>query len=248
VVEIVTDLDRLGVLPLDGVLADGTRVQVVVVTDGAKWLVSRLKPLLPGAIWVLDAWHAVETLNEYATELYGKGKAASRRLYAQLVELLTGRRPTRQRRRSKPRAGQPKRKGSRGRGKRDPRRAYEEGYGIEALLRFLREYRVDPGHESVHDKLIERLEDNEWRMDYPALRARGLQIGSGAMESIHRNGSQLRLKLPGARWRPETAQAVMNLRMLDIAGRWDDFWRQEAISDVLAKAFRPREEAAPVVV
>ena len=102
-----------------------------------------------------------------------------------------------------------------------------------------RTYRVDPEHEELHGKFIKRLEEEQWRMDYPAYRARGLQIGSGAMESIHRNGSQLRLKLPGARWLVKTAQAVMNLRMLEIAGRWDDFWAQDGIVGVLVEAFTP---------
>ena len=242
VVRIVGDLNRLGVLPSDGVFMDGTEAQLVVVTDGAKWLVGRLKPLLPGAVWVLDAWHAMEMLAEYAAALFGKGSGPARHLYATLVELLTGRRPKRQRRRHEPRTGQRKRKR---RGScHDHRRAFEEGYGIKPLLRFIRDYLVDPEHDAVHAKFIERLEGDQWRMDYPAFRARGLQIGSGAMESIHRNGSQLRLKLPGARWLVETAQAVMHLRMLEIAGRWDDFWAQDQLVEVMVEAFTPREKAA----
>ena len=67
-------------------------------------------------------------------------------------------------------------------------------------------------------------------------------MGSGAMESIHRNGSQQRLKLPGARWTQDTAQALLHLRMMRIAGRWDDFWSQDKVDDVLLRAFRPAEE------
>lgn len=237
VVEIVNDLNRLGILPSDGVFADGTQAQVVLVTDGAKWLVGRLQPLFPGAVWVLDAWHAMQILNEYAAAQFGKGSVAAKHHYSTLVELLTGRSPKRSRQCYPPRKGQrkPKRRSPR----RDDRRAFEEGYGIEPLLEFVRAYRVDPEHEELHGKFIKRLEEEQWRMDYPAYRARGLQIGSGAMESIHRNGSQLRLKLPGARWLVKTAQAVMNLRMLEIAGRWDDFWAQDGIVGVLVEAFTP---------
>jgi hypothetical protein len=46
------------------------------------------------------------------------------------------------------------------------------------------------------------------RIDYLAYRARGLQIGSGAMGSLHRTGSQVRLKRPGAKWPAKNAQAI----------------------------------------
>jgi hypothetical protein len=73
-------------------------------------------------------------------------------------------------------------------------------------------------------------------MDYLGARARGMQIGSGAMESLHRTGSQLRLKLPGARWRPVAAQALLNLRALELSGRWDEFWSHDGLSQLLDDA------------
>ncbi len=126
----------------------------------------------------------------------------------------------------------------------DPAVAYEAGFGPAALIEFLKGYLVDAGKEEVHAKFIKRLKGNQWRMNYPAYRAHGLQVGSGAMESIHRNGSQLRLKVSGARWRTDTAQALMNLRMLEIGGRWSEFWRHDGLADVLAAAFTPASETA----
>jgi len=46
------------------------------------------------------------------------------------------------------------------------------------------------------------------------------------MESLHRNAAQIRLKRPGARWLPETAEAVFSLRMLVLVGREEEFWSQ----------------------
>ena len=66
----------------------------------------------------------------------------------------------------------------------------------------------------------------------------GYQIGSGAMESLHRTASQLRIKRPGPGWLPETAQAVFNLRMLALVGRWDEFWNQPDLPDRLLTAFQ----------
>jgi hypothetical protein len=53
---------------------------------------------------------------------------------------------------------------------------------------------------------------NAARMDYPAAKAAGLPIGSGAVESLARHLVQLRLKRPGARWTPAGAQAILTLR------------------------------------
>ncbi len=49
------------------------------------------------------------------------------------------------------------------------------------------------------------------RMDYPAFRAAGLPIGSGAVESSARHLVQQRLKRAGCRWSEVGAQAVLSL-------------------------------------
>ena len=86
-------------------------------------------------------------------------------------------------------------------------------------------------------------------MDYRAYLAQGLQIGSGAMESLHRQASQLRLKLPGATWLEDSSQAILNFRMLELVGRSGEFWAQGDIPSQIAKAFskppeRPQEPCA----
>jgi hypothetical protein len=60
---------------------------------------------------------------------------------------------------------------------------------------------------------------NAARMDYPAAKAAGLPIGSGAVESLARHLVQLRLKRPGARWAPAGAQAILTLRAHLQSGR-----------------------------
>ncbi len=64
-----------------------------------------------------------------------------------------------------------------------------------------------------------------------------MQIGSGAMESLHRTASQVRLKLAGARWTADRATAVLNTRLMLLAGRWDAFWTQPDLTTTLAAAF-----------
>ena len=60
---------------------------------------------------------------------------------------------------------------------------------------------------------------NAGRMDYPAVKAAGLPIGSGAVESLARHLVQLRMKRPGARWSRAGAQAIVTLRAHLQSGR-----------------------------
>jgi hypothetical protein len=68
--------------------------------------------------------------------------------------------------------------------------------------------------------LLTYLQHNRGRMLYGSYRARGLMIGSGPIESAHRNVIQQRLKLAGQRWSPVGAQAVLNLRLLHKSSHW----------------------------
>ena len=64
------------------------------------------------------------------------------------------------------------------------------------------------------------LEANRSRMDYKAYRARGLCIGSGAIESANQAVVQVRLKRSGQRWSRRGAQRVLNLRTCWMSERW----------------------------
>lgn len=83
--------------------------------------------------------------------------------------------------------------------------------------------------------------NNDHRIDYATYRWRGFQIGSGAMESQHRTGSQTRTKRAGARWLPGTLDAIFNLRMLDMVGRWDEYFAQEPLNNSSENAFQVPE-------
>lgn len=243
VVELVEQLAELGVLPRDlsyrarkgdGEEAVPVQAALVVITDGAKWLHKRLEPVLPPATWLLDAYHAFEYLNDYAATLYGKGTKPTRQLYAMLVMMLMGRPPRVPRSVQRPRTwrrGRPRRRESV-----DYDKLVSQGHGIDKVIAFLETYLVDDRHKVMHIAFVERLRAARERMDYLGARSRGMQIGSGAMESLHRTGSQLRLKRPGARWRPEAAQAVLNLRALELSGRWNEFWSQRDLELVLDRA------------
>jgi len=51
-------------------------------------------------------------------------------------------------------------------------------------------------------------------MKYKTFKEQGLLIGSGAIESAHRDMLQQRLKLSGQRWTKKGLQQIANLRIL----------------------------------
>ena len=76
--------------------------------------------------------------------------------------------------------------------------------------------------EKAREKILNYYRANAYRMDYPRYHQRGLQLGSGAIEAAHRTVAQSRLKLSGQRWSKKGAQHVLNLRVLNMNGRWTE--------------------------
>jgi len=72
-------------------------------------------------------------------------------------------------------------------------------------------------------------------MNYAELPARGVQIGSGAMEALHpspvKQGSNAR---EHGGYPEPPSQAILNLRMMDLAGRGDELWDHPGLPSRLA--------------
>jgi hypothetical protein len=69
-------------------------------------------------------------------------------------------------------------------------------------------------------KLKEYYLRNMHRMYYGTFRKNGVIIGSGAIESAHRNVIQKRLKLSGQRWSIRGARAMLQLRVTKKSAKW----------------------------
>lgn len=82
-----------------------------------------------------------------------------------------------------------------------------------------------PAARAAHRDLLAYLRGQVHRMDYPAYRAKGWQIGSGPVESACKQVGQ-RLKGSGMRWGEPGADAVCHLRALfrSEPGQWDAYW------------------------
>jgi hypothetical protein len=74
---------------------------------------------------------------------------------------------------------------------------------------------------TAHRYLTER----RAQLNYAQARAAGLPIGSGEIESGHRHVVQRRLKLAGAWWKEQNAEAMLGLRAQRASGLWESYWQ-----------------------
>lgn len=70
------------------------------------------------------------------------------------------------------------------------------------------------------ERLIRYYTRNQHRMYYGFYRERKLLIGSGAIESAHREVIQHRLKRSGQRWSKPGAQQIAQLRVAKKSNHW----------------------------
>jgi hypothetical protein len=245
VVDAFSWLNSHGILPPDGDYGDGVVAKLCWLSDGMPWFSDHILPLFLSPVVILDVYHLLERLAAYAALCYGKGSRAARRWYSMAVKLVCG--PKAKKRKPKPRRGTGGRAGKRvpktrahQRTTEPPERAYKMVKDLGLLLAST--HPKTKKAEKAKQKLGWYIIGNVFRMDYATYRYRGYQIGSGAMESIHRQGSQIRTKLPGASWLEYTSQAIFNVRMMRLAGNWDRFWHQEDLAEKLVHGFEQARE------
>ena len=212
-------LQQVGILPADGDYGDGVVAQVSLLTDGQEWIADYVLPLFPGAIVALDPYHVVQHVAEAAKKAY-PGKKGERKVTKTLKKARKALGIRKRRGRTVYRKG-------RNRLLHKTRKTGYDGTGQRLLDEVLRPLLAEASRGKKRIKqAIGYVERNLFRLDYGDLRTRGFQIGSGAMESLHRTASQVRLKRAGCHWTEEASQAILNLRMLGLSGRWKEYWDQ----------------------
>src|SRR4029077_12036747 len=106
------------------------------------------------------------------------------------------------------------------------------GYVIGDLRRKLGEGNFKKSKRGALKKAIRYLHRNRRFMHYDKYIARGYPIGSGVAEGACRHLVRDRMECTGMRWSVAGAQAVLDLRAVEINGDWTSFWeyrtRQES--------------------
>ena len=90
--------------------------------------------------------------------------------------------------------------------------------GISPVIKTLNKL---PNKTEKLKQLIGYYKNHEKRMQYHLFRNKGLVIGSGAIESAHKDVLQKRLKLSGQRWTKQGLQQMAQLRVVYKSGEWN---------------------------
>lgn len=100
------------------------------------------------------------------------------------------------------------------------------GESFEALWQTLAETRSRfraPAKRKALDDLMRYLGQRQEKVNYPAFRAAGLDIGSGPTESMCKSLSR-RMKGIGMRWTACNAESVVALECLHQSDLWSAYW------------------------
>jgi hypothetical protein len=95
---------------------------------------------------------------------------------------------------------------------------------IEELKDALKGGKLSKSKREALEKVIGYLENGQECMKYDEYLAQGYPIGSGVIEGACRNLVKDRMELTGMRWCIEGAEAVLQMRSVDINGLWEKFW------------------------
>ncbi len=156
--------------------------EVVAIGDGAHWIWRLVEEHFPGAIQIVDWYHATQYIWKVAHAVYGEGSDLAKQwAKSRLDELWDGK--------------------------------------VDEVLLHCQEH-ASAG-EVVH-QAITYYTNNRERMRYPEYRAKGLQIGSGSVESGCKHVIGARLKGAGMIWSVAGARAVAHVRARLKSRRWEE--------------------------
>jgi hypothetical protein len=99
---------------------------------------------------------------------------------------------------------------------------------LESLKRESKRYRGDK--RKAIKSLFDYIETNEQAMRYDVFRARGYDIGSGAVEGACKNVVGKRLKQSGMIWTRSGSSSVLALRVIWLNHRWQQLWSDKPLA------------------
>lgn len=192
------DVERAGCLLYRAALRVGLGVKTKIhgLGDGARWIEDQMKRVFCKNVkYLVDFYHVSEYLAAAAEHSWTSEKEAWRKESQDLLK---------------------------------------QSKHEEVLERLSRRLPLDwnekkETEEWVEDTPVEKcyryLDNRKDSLDYKDALDKDLPIGSGEIESSHRHVIQKRLKIAGAWWKPETAEWMLNLRILRANNDWEDYWQ-----------------------
>lgn len=154
--------------------------EVIAIGDGAHWIWNLVAEQFPGAMQIVDWYHASQYVWQVANAVYGEETDLAKQwAHQRLDDLWAGK--------------------------------------VACVLEQFERYR---GHGKTVQEAISYYTHNQHRMAYATYRARGIQVGSGSIESGCKHVVGARLKQAGMIWDVEGARAVAKVRTRLKSGRW----------------------------
>lgn len=100
---------------------------------------------------------------------------------------------------------------------------------VDSAIRWLKPFEEPKSvknQEAPVRAAIRYIENRPGQFDYPRALEKQLPIGSGEIESAHRFLIQKRLKNPGAWWKPQNAQTLLEIRTQRANSLWEEYWQK----------------------
>ncbi len=102
-----------------------------------------------------------------------------------------------------------------------------EGNQEELLLELRARAASESEGETPAGDALRYLSNRSDSLFYAEAKEQGLPLGSGLIESSRKHVLQARLKVPGAWWKPQNANAMAKLRVAKANGEWDSLWSRK---------------------
>jgi hypothetical protein len=104
----------------------------------------------------------------------------------------------------------------------------DDADGVAKVIRAVDHLRKKCPRSTIIERAAAYFRKHRRRMNYAAVKAQGLMIGSGVVEAACKTLVAQRLKLSGMRWGRAGAQAILTPRGWDQSDRFDEAWARVA--------------------
>ena len=176
------------------VLARYPKALHVVLSDGALWNWQLIKEHYPGAIWILDFWHAAQRLSQAADAIFGGARSEEKSAWFERWKSALRDEPD----------------GAAG--------------VIRSLMYYRNRTGLQGKARKELDAQLHYFRSHADKMQYADYVAAGLPIGSGVTEAGCKELIKARFCRSGMRWNRDSGAKVLQLRAIRLSDQWDSFW------------------------